>query len=86
MPVEESIGGGSFGGVLDSGIAYLDNFEMAKAGLLGWPPVTDIDGNGFIEIDDLALICDNWLNPGIGDINKDGFINFIDLADFNPAW
>lgn len=61
------------------------------AALLGWPPITDIDGNGFIEWDDLRIMCENWLSTGSdvhGDIYKDedNIVNFLDFAEFGPAW
>lgn len=86
MPVDVSIGGGSSGAVLGPGEAYLDNFEMAKATLLGWPPATDLDGNGFIELYDLVIMCENWLDTGAGDIDNDGNVDFIDFAEFGLAW
>ncbi len=86
FPVDVSIGGGSSGAALSPGEAYLDNFEMAKATLLGWPPATDIDGNGFIELYDLVIMCGNWLDTGAGDIDNDGDVDFIDFAELGLAW
>ncbi|MDD5328329.1 MAG: SGNH/GDSL hydrolase family protein [Phycisphaerae bacterium] len=91
LPVDVFIGGGSSGAVLDMGDAYLDNFEVMTAVLLNWPPITDIDGNGFIEFDDLWIMCENWLKTGPdvpGDLYKDedNIINFLDFAEFGPAW
>ena len=81
-----STGGGSTGAALGPGEAYPDKFEMQTAGLLGWPPVTDIDGNGFIELDDLVEMCENWLESGPGDIDNSGIVDFYDFAEFGPAW
>ena len=86
MPVYVSIGGGSSGVTISPGDAYLDNFEMKSAGLLDWPPANDIDGNGFIEIFDLELLCDNWLGSGQGDIDNSGNVDFPDLAELGLAW
>jgi hypothetical protein len=86
LPVDVSVGGGSSGAALSSGEAYLNNFEMKKAGLLGWSPATDIDGNGFIELDDLVEMCDNWLESGAGDIDNNGIVDFFDFAEFGLAW
>ena len=86
MPVYVSIGGGSSAVVLSPGDAYLDNFEMKSAGLLDWPPANDIDGNGFIEIFDLELLCDNWLGSGQGDLDNSGNVDFPDLAELDLAW
>jgi lysophospholipase L1-like esterase len=91
LPVRVSIGGGSFGAALGPGDAYLDNFDVVTATLIGWPPVTDFDGNGFIEWDDLRIMCENWLETGsdiTGDIYKDEdyIVNFPDFAEFTLAW
>jgi lysophospholipase L1-like esterase len=86
LPVDVVVGGGSTDAALGPGKAYLDNFEMQTAGLLGWPPITDIDGNGFIELDDLVEMCENWLESGAGDVDTDGDIDFYDFAEFGPAW
>jgi lysophospholipase L1-like esterase len=86
LPVDVYVGGGSSDVVINPGEAYLDNFEMAKGGLLGWPPATDIDENGFIEIYDLAIMCENWLGAGEGDVDNDGVVDFLDFAEFGLAW
>jgi hypothetical protein len=90
-PVRVVIGGGSDLAWIEDGEAYLDNFEVESGLLLGWPPETDIDGNGFIEWDDLRIMCDNWLSEGTdipGDIyeDEDNIVNFLDFAEFGLAW
>jgi hypothetical protein len=90
-PVKVVIGGGSALAKIEDNEAYLDNFEVNSGLLIGWPPVTDIDGNGFIEYDDLRIMCENWLVSGsdiLGDIykNEDNIVNFLDFAEFSPAW
>jgi hypothetical protein len=90
-PVRIAIGGSSFGAVLGTGEAYLDNFEVDSGLLLGWPVISDIDGNGFIEWEDLRIMCDNWLAVGTdiqGDIYKDEYdiVNLLDFAEFGPGW
>jgi hypothetical protein len=90
-PVKVVIGGGSEFAGIEDGQAYLDNFAVNSGLLLGWPPVTDIDGNGFIEFDDLGIMCENWLATGsdiLGDIykNEDNIVNFLDFAEFGLAW
>ena len=65
-----------------------------QAVLLGWPPVTDLDEDGYIDLPDLNIICDNWLDTDAGaeggDINGngtgDGIVNFIDIAELVLAW
>ena len=86
LPVDVYIGGGSCGVALESGEAYLDNFKIEKAEFLGWPPATDLDGNGYIELDDLEIMCGNWLGTGAGDIDNSGNVDFFDFAEFGLAW
>ncbi len=86
LAVDVSVGGGSAGAAIGPAEAYIDNFEMQKGSLLGWPPVTDIDGNGFIELEDLAEMCENWLESGPGDIDDSGIVDLYDFAEFGPAW
>jgi lysophospholipase L1-like esterase len=50
LPVYVSVGGGSAAVVISPGEAYLNKFKIANAGLLGWPPINDINGNGYIDI------------------------------------
>jgi hypothetical protein len=85
-PVDVYIGGGSSGAALEQGEAYLDNFEVEKAGLLGWPPATDLDNNGYIELNDLEIMCGNWLGSGIGDVDNSGNVDFFDFAELALAW
>ena len=87
-PVYVDIGGGSEGAVLSSGKAYLDNFRITEAALLGWPPATDLDGDGFIGWGDIGVMNEYWLtDPNVkGDLNNDDIVNFLDFAEFGPAW
>ena len=91
-PVDVAIGGGSDGVYLGPGEAYLDNFKIIRAKLLGWPPATDLDGDGFIGWGDIKIMCEHWLadpntDPNIeGDINKDEIVNFLDFAELALAW
>jgi len=64
--------------------AYLDDFDFLvnKDGLLNWPPATDLDNNGFIEIYDLAMLCDEWLENGPADFDHSGSVDFLDLVEF----
>jgi len=86
LPVQVSVGGGSSGAALGSGEAYLDNFKVNTAVLLDWPPATDLDGNDFIDIYDLAIMCGNWLDAGDGDVDNNGVVDFLDYAEFGLAW
>jgi len=84
--VNVAIGGGSAGAALGLGDAYLDNFEVTTATLLGWPPATDLDSDGFIGWGDVKVMSQYWLDINPGDINGDGIVNFKDLAEFGLAW
>jgi hypothetical protein len=86
LPVYVSVGGGSSGVTISPDEAYLDNFEMDKVGLLCWPPVNDLDGDGYIDLNDLEILCDNWLGSGQGDINNSGNVDFFDLDELVLAW
>jgi hypothetical protein len=85
-PVEASLGGGSSGATLASGQAYLDNFLVGTAGLLGWPPRTDLDVDGYIGIYDLDIMAANWLMAGYGDFDNNSRVDFIDFAELALAW
>jgi lysophospholipase L1-like esterase len=85
-PVYVSIGGGSSGAALRPAEAYVDNFEVVNGGLIDWPPATDLDDNGYIEVSDLAVMCESWLEDGDGDIDKNGTVNLFDLAELGLAW
>ncbi|MBN2455278.1 MAG: hypothetical protein JXB29_01870, partial [Sedimentisphaerales bacterium] len=91
-PVEIAIGGGSDGVTLSSGNAYLDNFKIIRAKLIGWPPATDLDGDGFTSIGDIAIMNEYWLcdpnaDPNVkGNLNNDDIVNFLDFAEFGLVW
>jgi hypothetical protein len=85
-PLDVSLGGGAAELSIGSGKAYLDNFEMKTAGFLNWPPVNDINGDGYVDIYDLEIICDNWLAIGPGNIDNTGLVDFKDLAELGLAW
>ncbi len=88
-PLSVAIGGYSDAITFDAGDAYLDNFEPTGAIILGWPPVTDLNGDGYIDWDDVAIMTGLWLNTGQGiqsDINSDEIVNFLDFAEFAPSW
>jgi len=84
--VQVKVGGSSERVVLNSGEAYLDNFEVSQGNVLGWEPRNDVDGDGFINWLDIQLIITNWLGTGQGDINSDGIVNLKDIAEVGLAW
>jgi hypothetical protein len=85
-PVKVSLGGGSTGAYLESGEAYLDSFEVNDAVLLGWPPATDCNLDGYVDIYDLEILCENWLGADSGDIDNNGTVDFVDYAQLGLAW
>jgi hypothetical protein len=75
--------------VVGSGEAYLDNFEVTTATLNGWPPITDLNEDGYIDWEDISLLADNWLdtNPeAVGDVFDDNIVNFLDYAEIGLGW
>jgi hypothetical protein len=86
LPVNASVGGGSSGAILGSGEAYLEDFKVTAAELLNWPPPSDIDQNGYIELSDLEIMCENWLESGAGDIDNSGKVDLTDFAELGLAW
>jgi len=89
-----SLGGGSPGTIISEGEAYLDDFEVSSGVLVGWPPVTDLYEDGYIDLFDLWIIAENWLESDVGveggDINDngeaDGTVDLRDLAELGLAW
>jgi hypothetical protein len=71
---------------LASGQAYLENFLVDTAGLIGWPPRTDIDVDGYVDIYDLEIMAANWLMAGYGDFDNNSSVDFIDFAELALAW
>jgi len=52
-------------------------------------PLGDLDCDGTIQLDDLAVMADKWLEEGSGltaDLYKDGKVNFFDFAIFGGIW
>ncbi|MBN2019255.1 MAG: hypothetical protein JW749_03415, partial [Sedimentisphaerales bacterium] len=84
--VAVSVGCGGDNLNASQGQAYLDNFEMATAELINWPPATDLDGSSYIDINDFAEMAENWLGTGPGDLDNNGIVDFLDFAVFGPAW
>ncbi len=53
------------------------------------PIVGDIDQNKHIDLDDLSMITDHWLQPpgtSSTDLNGDNIVNGLDLALFCENW
>ena len=84
--VDVIIGGGD-DVVLTSGQCYLDNFEVSAATLIGWPPATDLDSNGFIGLGDLEILFEYWLQSGPeGNIDGLGDVDLDDFGELESAW
>jgi hypothetical protein len=87
-PVGVAVGGGSDGGSLDSGQAYLENFEVTAGKLFGWAPPCDLNKDGFIDCLDVEVMSGNWLETGPeigGDLNGNGTVNFVDFGSLAAA-
>jgi beta-lactam-binding protein with PASTA domain len=83
-PLGIALGGGSDGGAIDDGQAYLDNFEVASGSLLRWPVASDLNKDGYIDFLDIGVMSEHWLEVGsgiTGDLNGDDTVNFIDFAE-----
>ena len=52
--------------------------------------IGDANGDDFVDLDDLFLVLDNWLQTteiGVnGDVNQDGIVNLTDLFDVLDNW
>ncbi|RKY12175.1 MAG: hypothetical protein DRP65_02105, partial [Planctomycetota bacterium] len=49
----------------------------------------DIDGNGSVEIQDLQILCGNWLMVGdlsTGDLEGSGFVDMLDISEMAEYW
>jgi subtilisin family serine protease len=87
-PVSVTLGGGSNGSVFSQGDVYLDNFKVTSGALYKWPPVTDLNGDGFINLGDIAKFTAQWLaEPNYpADFDGSGSVDFIDFAELGLAW
>lgn len=50
------------------------------------PPQPDVNGDGFVNGNDLATLLGNWGGSGAGDVNGNGVINGDDLAILLSSW
>ena len=51
--------------------------------LLNWPPPTDINQDGFVDLGDIQIMSECWLAAGLGldaDVNADESVNLVDFA------
>jgi hypothetical protein len=46
----------------------------------------DLDKNGYVDMNDFAIFCENWLSTGQGDFDNNGIVDFLDFAEFGLAW
>ena len=87
-PLNIYAGGGTDGDPLTGDVAHLDNFKLVQGTILDWPPVTDLDGNGFIGLGDIAIIGENWLTDPNGppDFDNNGTVDLTELAELANAY
>jgi len=50
------------------------------------PQPADFDVNGIVDIYDLQVLADGWLNPEGPDLTGDGNVNFSDFASLAGVW
>jgi hypothetical protein len=52
------------------------------------PPTNpaDLNGDGVVAAEDLAILLSNWGGTGNGDLNSDGVIDAEDLTALLSAW
>jgi len=88
-------GAGSQAIDLTAGQLYLDNFTVNSGRLTDWPPKTDIDHDGFIDLSDVNILSQQWLKTETelefgqnldADVNRDGKVGFADFAGFADLW
>jgi hypothetical protein len=61
--------------------AQWDNIRFSTCSLPG-----DFTGDCVVDINDLAFFANDWLKPGISDLDGDAVTNFIDYAVFANFW
>ncbi len=76
-----------FTATIDVSVAHEVNLVVHTASVL----VGDVNMDGIVNSQDLALISSNWLASGtnpyqIGDVNHDGIVNSQDLALVSSNW
>jgi hypothetical protein len=48
--------------------------------------IADMNGDGSVNSQDLAILLSNWGTSGLGDINADGIVNAADLSILLSSW
>jgi hypothetical protein len=70
---------------LSSDSGFFDNYTVSAVPYLHG----DVNHDGIINGQDLALVSSNWLQTGVaptGDVNEDGIVNAQDLAVVSSNW
>jgi hypothetical protein len=52
-------------------------------------PLADFNDDGSVDYEDLALLCNSWLNSGPAmqsDLNGDNIVDFLDFAELASLW
>jgi hypothetical protein len=63
------------------------NIDDVKIRAIGPSPCYgDINGDNFVNVDDLFELLNGWGGDGPGDLNQDGIVNVDDLFDLLNAW
>ena len=49
----------------------------------------DVDGNGSVGVEDLQILCGNWLMAGdlsTGDLDGSNFVDMLDISEMSEYW
>jgi hypothetical protein len=63
-----------------------DANESGGGSLGGQSHCTDLDLNGLVDSEDLAVLLSNWGRAGAGDIDNDGIVGVRDLNRLLAQW
>jgi hypothetical protein len=72
--------GNSTMGVMDISLFRVEVISAAV------PLLGDVNHDGIVNGQDIALVSANWLHTGDGDVNSDGIVNGQDIAIISANW
>ena len=59
---------------------------FSMSGIYAVANPSDLNGDGFVDAADLAILLSQWGGPGYADLNGDGIVGASDLAMLLNAW
>jgi len=68
--------------------AYGGRAEASKTPL-DWAILADLDNDIIVDVNDLGVFCDYWLDSGEcipADLDRSGFVDFADYAILSKQW